>query len=191
VPAVEVESEKPAEVIATATTVEPATTDAPAEIVAAPAEPEMIEVWRPGRIEHRERRPHGRHRRDKGQGKPGEQPAAAPASAGDGVPSEALAEAAAASPEAQPPAQSEDRQQRGPRPPRHGRSDRQGRPQHHDRPRHGKPGGGGPRHEQRHEQRADQRPRPERREKQADPNSPFAKLAALKAQLEADAKERR
>ena len=33
--------------------------------------------------------------------------------------------------------------------------------------------------------------RPERREKAPDPNSPFAKLAALKAQLEADAKERR
>ena len=34
-------------------------------------------------------------------------------------------------------------------------------------------------------------PRFERREKAPDPNSPFAKLAALKAQLEADAKERR
>jgi hypothetical protein len=31
----------------------------------------------------------------------------------------------------------------------------------------------------------------ERREKTPDPNSPFAKLAGLKAQLEADAKERR
>lgn len=31
----------------------------------------------------------------------------------------------------------------------------------------------------------------ERREKTPDPNSPFAKLAVLKAQLEADAKERR
>jgi ATP-dependent RNA helicase SUPV3L1/SUV3 len=34
-------------------------------------------------------------------------------------------------------------------------------------------------------------PRHERREKAPDPNSPFAKLAALKAQLEAEAKERR
>jgi ATP-dependent RNA helicase SUPV3L1/SUV3 len=32
---------------------------------------------------------------------------------------------------------------------------------------------------------------PPRREREPDPNSPFAKLAALKAQLEADAKERR
>ena len=31
----------------------------------------------------------------------------------------------------------------------------------------------------------------EARDKRPDPNSPFAKLAALKAQLEADAKERR
>jgi ATP-dependent RNA helicase SUPV3L1/SUV3 len=31
----------------------------------------------------------------------------------------------------------------------------------------------------------------ETREKRPDPNSPFAKLAALKAQLEAEAKERR
>jgi ATP-dependent RNA helicase SUPV3L1/SUV3 len=31
----------------------------------------------------------------------------------------------------------------------------------------------------------------DRRDKLPDPNSPFAKLAALKAQLEADAKERR
>ena len=60
------------------------------------------------------------------------------------------------------------------------------------------------RHRRRHggEHRADHGPRerppvrPQRferreREKPADPNSPFAKLAALKAQLEADAKERR
>ncbi|MFZ0608025.1 MAG: hypothetical protein WAM75_10180, partial [Xanthobacteraceae bacterium] len=58
-----------------------------------------------------------------------------------------------------------------------------------------------PRHRRRQgEHRADrpsrERERPpvkrfERREKAPDPNSPFAKLAALKAQLEADAKERR
>jgi hypothetical protein len=35
------------------------------------------------------------------------------------------------------------------------------------------------------------RPPFERREKQADPNSPFAKLAALKEQLEANEKGRR
>jgi ATP-dependent RNA helicase SUPV3L1/SUV3 len=41
-----------------------------------------------------------------------------------------------------------------------------------------------------HKERRDYAPHRER-EKQADPNSPFAKLAALKAQLEANAKERR
>jgi ATP-dependent RNA helicase SUPV3L1/SUV3 len=41
-----------------------------------------------------------------------------------------------------------------------------------------------------HKDRRDYTPLRER-EKQADPNSPFAKLAALKAQLEANAKERR
>jgi ATP-dependent RNA helicase SUPV3L1/SUV3 len=33
--------------------------------------------------------------------------------------------------------------------------------------------------------------RQDRRDRQPDPNSPFAKLAALKEQLEANAKERR
>jgi ATP-dependent RNA helicase SUPV3L1/SUV3 len=58
------------------------------------------------------------------------------------------------------------------------------------------------RHRRRPDHRADRADRPqrerdrppvkrfERREKAPDPNSPFAKLAALKAQLEADAKER-
>jgi ATP-dependent RNA helicase SUPV3L1/SUV3 len=64
---------------------------------------------------------------------------------------------------------------------------------HHRRPR--------PKPEQRFDRppRERDRERPSRpprferreREKAPDPNSPFAKLAALKAQLEADAKERR
>ena len=156
-------------------------------IEAAPAEPELIEVWRPGRIEHRERRPHGRHRRDKGRNQHTNQSGAAtsgPAAEG----SQAPAEIAAASSEA-PTGPSEERQ-RGPRPPRSDRADRQGRPQRHDRSRQDRPRQDRPRGP-RHEQHGDQRPRPERREKQADPNSPFAKLAALKAQLEADSKERR
>jgi ATP-dependent RNA helicase SUPV3L1/SUV3 len=159
------------------------------------AEPELIEVWRPGRIEHRERRPHGRHRRDKNRDRgQGDQPAAAASPAGDAAPAAAAVAAATASEGAQQPAQP-DQRQRGPRPPRHDRQgDRQGqrqgerqggRPPRHERSRHGKQGGA-----PRHEPRADARPRPERREKQPDPNSPFAKLAALKAQLEADSKER-
>ena len=48
-------------------------------------------------------------------------------------------------------------------------------------PHHGKRGRG----------QEEKRERPERRERQPDPNSPFAKLAALKAQLEAGAKDER
>ncbi|MGB6757159.1 MAG: hypothetical protein WBE82_04415, partial [Xanthobacteraceae bacterium] len=59
-------------------------------------------------------------------------------------------------------------------------------------PRHRRRQGGerhaGERQNQRQDQRQDQR---REREKAPDPNSPFAKLAAFKAQLEADAKERR
>jgi ATP-dependent RNA helicase SUPV3L1/SUV3 len=50
------------------------------------------------------------------------------------------------------------------------------------------------RHEERQYRHKRERPpgkRFEPREKHPDPNSPFAKLAALKEQLEADAKERR
>jgi ATP-dependent RNA helicase SUPV3L1/SUV3 len=63
------------------------------------------------------------------------------------------------------------------RPPRHRRRHEGEREHRHDRP-----------------QREREQPpvkRFERRDKAPDPNSPFAKLAALKAQLEADAKERR
>ncbi|MET0444888.1 MAG: helicase-related protein, partial [Pseudorhodoplanes sp.] len=135
---VEVEGDDPTKATAPETPVEPATIDATAETAAAPAEPELIEVWRPGRIEHRERRPHGRHRRDNDRGKPGQPSAAAPAPAGDVLPGNSSPEVVAtASSDAQQPAPGEDRQHRGPRPPRHDRSGRQGRPQRNDRPRHG------------------------------------------------------
>jgi ATP-dependent RNA helicase SUPV3L1/SUV3 len=88
-----------------------------------PAEPAMIDIWRPGRAEHRrpERRP-----------KP------------------------------------EPRAEGGKRPPRK---------------REGKSFKGKPRPNQGKDQK--RRP-PERRERPADPNSPFAALAGLKAQLESD-----
>lgn len=165
--------------------------EATAETAAAPAEPELIEVWRPGRFEQRERRPQGRHHRRDNRGAPRQaegQVAAAPA---DGSPVQAADAAADAT---RRDTRSEQRQ-RGPRPPRKDRHQRHGRPeggqrhegqrhegQRHEGQRHGKPGGG---------HRQDARPRPDRREKEPDPNSPFAKLAALKAQLEADSKERR
>ncbi|HEY4405861.1 MAG TPA: helicase, partial [Xanthobacteraceae bacterium] len=76
----------------------------------------------------------------------------------------------------------QNRTDRGDRPERHGRPDRPGR-------------GGGDRPERDPELRAKylkgRGEGRERRDKAPDPNSPFAKLAALKEQLEADAKERR
>ena len=146
------------------------------------AEPQMIEVWRPGRSEGG-RRPQGRHRpagRHFGQ-----RTAAAPQeSAAPAIASEATVQASAAEPtiSALPPAPTD---QPVPaevsKPGRHARHRRrQEADQRFDRPRRERerPPAHGARHE-----------RHERREKAPDPNSPFAKLAALKAQLEAEAKE--
>ncbi len=161
-------------------------------------EPEMIEVWRPGgrseRRPHRSRRPNQRA-----------QQAAAPAEGG---------EAAAASGEAPAPAEGEpprrhrqrrpsgaerqgreDRQDRQPRKDRDGgRGDRQGHQGRGDRPRRPRRDGGGVDRAEREKYFA--KPQGggrggggERRDKQPDPNSPFAKLAALKQQLEQDGKE--
>jgi ATP-dependent RNA helicase SUPV3L1/SUV3 len=152
-----------------------------AEAAQADAEPALIEVWRPGRAEGR-RRPRDRHRE---HGKPRHSDAPRQTS-------EAQAPAVAASGVAAPAAE----QPAGEAP---GRS---GRPHRH---RHrGSEHGGGERRGGEHRDRPDRPPRerdrprerPARferreREKAPDPNSPFAKLAALKAQLEAEAKERR
>jgi len=131
--------------------------------IAPPQEPEMIEVWRPSRADGRWR---GRSRQQTRTRRTQKQPAAAqPAEQAD-----TTALRAGSPPEATEPP---------------GGSSVQTRPRQHGRKRH-KP-----------EHRADraQHDRPaskrfERREKLPDPNSPFAKLAGLKAQLEADAKER-
>jgi ATP-dependent RNA helicase SUPV3L1/SUV3 len=151
--------------------------DAPAPT---PAEPEMIDVWRPGRAEgrsrpHRQQREQGRHFGRRGGRPDGAAPAPAPDSA-----------TAAPADAATPPAQSAEEAARGEadqreRHSRHRR--RHGGEQRFDRPRRD---GDRPPNAGRHER---QERRPERREKAPDPNSPFAKLAALKAQLEA--KERR
>jgi ATP-dependent RNA helicase SUPV3L1/SUV3 len=134
---------------------------------AAAEEPAYIDVWRPGRPSERPR--HAKPRRPyQGRGpQPGEQSAA---------PAPAQAEIAATEPGETAPAQA--RKPRPPRPHRQERTDRSARP---ERP-----------HRQERENRSFKpRPTPERRDKPADPNSPFAKLAALKEQLEANAKERR
>ena len=188
-------------------------TEPPADAgaVETPAEPEMIEVWRPGRPEERR----GQHRRPRAarpgeERRPGEHRRRRPA---EGTPTEAPQAAAPAEASAAP---SEGAPAEARRPPRPPRPERQGRPpgggrpgeQRSDqRPGGQRPGGQRPgeqpdrergrgrRDEKRRRDREDreevtaylkQSARKDRRE--PDPNSPFAKLAALKEQLEANAK---
>jgi ATP-dependent RNA helicase SUPV3L1/SUV3 len=140
-----------------------ATASAPA---IATEEQAFIEVWRPGRPSERPR--HGKPRR---QRRPEQATAESAAAGAVPVPAEAAAAQGAETPH------------RKPRPQRH-------RHEHKDKERSGQ--GRPPRRESQRDRGAFAAPRPqERREKIADPNSPFAKLAALKAQLEADTKERR
>ncbi len=161
-PDAEAEAETAPEVVAPAEPATPAEPETAAE-PEAPAEPAMIEIWRPnGRRHHHEgprKRHHARPARGNAPAPQGAEPAAA--APGDEVPD------------------------RPARPPRaddeaHGRGRR-------GRPRRGKPGGPG-------KPRPERRPEPTRfstetakpsRERVADPNSPFAALAALKAELEA------
>jgi ATP-dependent RNA helicase SUPV3L1/SUV3 len=140
---------------AAATSDQAATTDREA--------PALIDVWRPGRAEGRQRPRDKRRERHR----PPRMDAPAPA--------------VDATTDAQPrPSGNESEGQRSKRPPRgkrgHAHDRRRDRPERPDRER-GPPAAA----------RLDRR----EREKAPDPNSPFAKLAALKAQLEAEAKERR
>lgn len=156
------------------------------QTAAAPAEEQFIEVWRPGRFENRDReRSHRRpHRERHADGAAVQNAAAQPA--GDGAPAQvADASATPAADNSSPPRERHHRR-------RHqNRGERQDRPEG-ERAHHGK---GKPRFERKreHNERSEQpqHQRRERVERQPDPNSPFAKLAALKAQLEADSKERR
>ena len=164
-----------------------------------PAEPEMIEVWRPGRPpEERRQRPPRREGQGERRPRPDRRPrpqvaaqngaqAAAPAAAA------AAAAPAAESTEARP--QRQDRARHGRDRDQRGAERTEGRPQQRERR--------GERQDRDRNERRDDRPRRERRDfkdrdrgeprewldpkerrGQADPNSPFAKLAALKAQLE-------
>jgi ATP-dependent RNA helicase SUPV3L1/SUV3 len=141
----------------------------------AAAEPQMIEVWRPGRIADRRRvraRQRGRAkqigtvaaREAAPQSIAPEPAAAAPAQPNEGAPASAPT--------------GENEVQARPRQPM-----RQRRREHRTERQE----------ERQYRQKRERLParRFEPREKRPDPNSPFAKLAALKAQLEADAKERR
>ncbi len=156
----------------------------------------MIEVWRPGgrteRRPHRPRRPHHRARQ-----------AAAPRRRRRSAPAEAAAARArrraehgaprhghrhvAKAPTARQRKDRHDRQQRKDRDA--GRGERQGRGDRGDRPRRPRRDGGGIDRAEREKYFAKPHGGGERRDKQPDPNSPFAKLAALKQQLEQDGKE--
>ena len=139
-------------------------------------EPEMIEVWRPSRIGDRRRV----HARQRGRAKQiRDEPFVPRQNLPEGPAPEPVTAARAAATEtamATEPATHTDAHAKSRRPAR------QRRPEHRidrqDRQKRERPPG------KRFEPR-------EAREKRPDPNSPFAKLAALKAQLEADAKERR
>ena len=139
-------------------------------------EPVLIEVWRPGRPDGR-RHPRSRHR-DAGKkaGREGVPPPAEDA----GGPAVAAGEAASSPPTEQ----TQSAAGVSSKPGRHSRHHRRQGPGHRvDRLDHAQRERDPPVHPARFERRE--------REKAPDPNSPFAKLAALKAQLEADAKERR
>ena len=171
--------------------------EASAAEAAAAAEPAFIEVWRPaGRADrkpHRARRPQ--------RAKPEAQPVAAPATAGEAAVAAAPAAEAAAETAAPAPAAPPSRHER-----RDG-ADRQVRRDRHER--HQRVEQQEKRGQRRDDQQGFRRDRPRRRReegpdraereqyyakpygsgvgdrrKEPDPNSPFAKLAALKQQLE-------
>jgi ATP-dependent RNA helicase SUPV3L1/SUV3 len=179
--------------------VEAAVSAESAPVEAKPAEdPAFIEVWRPaGRSERRPHRPRRPQRQQQVQVAPTEGAAAAHVGG----------EAAAAPPAADAPAQP-----RGPRRPRHERGDgpdRGKRQERHERQQRVQKQGeraerqdSGPRRDRPRRERGESIDRADReryfakpfgssggRDKQPDPNSPFAKLAALKQQLEQSGKE--
>jgi ATP-dependent RNA helicase SUPV3L1/SUV3 len=158
-----------AEVTASA---ESAATPSHPDPLPASGEPEMIEVWRPGRATRPEGRRRPRHRgahKDPGKSTPLARETVSAAPVEQNAPSPSPSPSPSPEPTAATAAPAREA--------RHSRHHRRHAGEHRsDRP---------PRDRERPPVK-----RFERREKAPDPNSPFAKLAALKAQLEADAKER-
>jgi ATP-dependent RNA helicase SUPV3L1/SUV3 len=179
-----------------------------------PVEPELIEVWRPGRREEQPRRPRGARTRANRAPRRADAPAAAapPAETAEKV---EVADAPVVTtteplpaPAARPRADRADRADRRP-PPRPDSGERAGRWQRADRPDRAGRAARGERSDRHREERASRGERPDRdpelrakyikgredgrgrRDREPDPNSPFAKLAALKEQLEANTKEPR
>jgi ATP-dependent RNA helicase SUPV3L1/SUV3 len=149
----------------------PAATEAPQPA----AEPTLVEVWRPGRTEGR-RRPRERRRDERRPGRT-DAPRQSSGTEAPAVAASGEAPAAADQPTAEAPG-------RPGRPHRHRHRGGERRGDRRERP------DGPPRERERPNERPARFERRER-EKAPDPNSPFAKLAGLKAQLEAEAKERR
>jgi ATP-dependent RNA helicase SUPV3L1/SUV3 len=171
-----------------AETAEPQGTSEPAP-AKADTEPEFVEVWRLGRADGPRRHARGRRGRPPPRAVIPQEGAAVAAPEAMPAPPEGQP-AAGEGAEAAPPARHErkprhhqrrgpperDRAERGERPPRSQRPPREDRPDRDPELRAKYFKGG----------RSDAR-----RDKAPDPNSPFAKLAALKEQLEANTKERR
>ncbi|MGF7054234.1 ATP-dependent RNA helicase SUPV3L1/SUV3 [Bosea sp. OAE752] len=169
---------------------------------AAPAEPELIEIWRPHRHQGGRRPEHAQRGRQDGPRREGErrggdrpQREGRPGgSRRDGRPENRPAAAAVG----EGAAQRQERPNQDQRPRRDERPRSDERPRREDQPRQGRPEGGrgprpdfkrdgrpgGPRREERGGERFQQPQRPRPANREPDPDSPFAKLAALKAQLE-------
>lgn len=168
--------------------------DAPAAEVsvaeAVPAEPELVEVWRPHRHQGGRRPEHAQRGRRDGDQHRGERPQREgrpegqrrDQRPGQQRPAAARAEGEGAQAQRQErPRREDQRPRRDDQPPRQGRPEG-GRGPRPDFKREGRPGG--PRREERGNERFQQPPRPRPANREPDPDSPFAKLAALKAQLE-------
>jgi ATP-dependent RNA helicase SUPV3L1/SUV3 len=158
----------------------------------APTQEEFIEVWRPGRRPDEQRQQRKSPRRPRHVRRVEPRPEGAPAQPAVAATGEAAAAAPAA---ADVPGQQRPRHERRPdrkpdRKPDHSQRPPGGsRPPRRDRPDRGERSGRSDRPEHDPALRAKyfkgRDDRGARREREPDPNSPFAKLAALKAQLEA------
>ncbi|CAH1666606.1 Helicase [Hyphomicrobiales bacterium] len=158
---------------------------------AAPAEPELLEVWRPHRHQGGRRPEHNQRGRRDGEQRRGDRPQREGRPEGgqrrDQRPAAARAEGEAAQGQRQERPRQDQRPRQDERPRRDDQQPRQGRPEggrgpRPDFKRDGRPGG--PRREDRSNERFQQPQRPRPANREPDPDSPFAKLAALKAQLE-------
>jgi ATP-dependent RNA helicase SUPV3L1/SUV3 len=175
---------------------------APQSAATAPEEPAFIEVWRPaGRADRRPHRPRRPQRQQQTQVADAGATAATATAPAEGVAPPASSDAAPAGRGPRRPHDRSDRPERKEQQPRQDRRERQQRTERQGAERHG---GRNERQDRgRRRDRGDSVDRAEReqyyakpfgnrsggRDKQPDPNSPFAKLAALKQQLEQSRKD--